>query len=203
MKISDPILVATSNPGKVNEIKKLLEERGSITELFSLQDLNIRAKCREKGKTFKENAISKANFYSQLAKNWLTIGEDSGLLVEALQGEPGIYSARFAGQQASDEQNITKLLRKLKSIKNRKARFVSVVALSKNGDFIRSFEGMVEGIILEKPKGSYGFGYDPVFFYPPFKKTFAEMTTAEKNKISHRSQAFLKLRQYLLKIPES
>jgi len=196
------ILVATTNPGKIKEIKKLLGEKTSSLKLFSLKDLNIGDRFQEEGNTFQENAMTKANFYSQQAKDWLTIGEDSGLMVEALEGEPGIYSARYAGLQASDEQNIARLLEKLKYIKNRQARFISVVSLAKNGRFIRSFEGRVEGIILNYPRGPHGFGYDPVFYYPPLKKTFAELFTEEKNKISHRGQTFQQLKLFLLGITE-
>lgn len=196
------ILVATTNLGKVKEIRKLLEEGNLFLSVFSLQDLHIRDKYIEKGETFQENALAKANFYSRLAKDWLTIGEDSGLKVEALEGDPGVYSARYAGPEASDEQNISKLLENMKTIQNRKAQFVSVAVLSQNGRPIHSFTGQVEGIILDRPRGIHGFGYDPVFYYPPFKKTFAELTTPEKNKISHRSQAFQKLIQFLLNMPE-
>jgi XTP/dITP diphosphohydrolase len=196
------LLVATTNLGKIKEIKKFLVKWNLFPNVFSLQDLLIRDKYIEKGETFQENALAKANFYSCLAKDWLTIGEDSGLKVAALEGEPGVFSARYAGPEASDEQNISKLLEKMITIQNRKAQFVSVAVLSQNGRPIHSFTGQVEGIILESPRGTHGFGYDPVFYYPPLKKTFAELTTAEKNKISHRSQAFQKLKQFLLKMPE-
>jgi XTP/dITP diphosphohydrolase len=191
------ILAATTNLGKVQEIKKLLEKRDLALKVYSLLDLNIKDEFIENGKTFEENAKTKANFYSRLAQDWLCIGEDSGLMVEALGGDPGIFSARYAGPQASDEQNIKKLLQRLKSAKNRKAAFVCVAVLSKNGQLIDSFQGWVEGIILDSPRGTHGFGYDPVFYYPPLKKSFAELTIEEKNKISHRSQALKQLIEFL------
>ena len=116
---------------------------------------------------------------------------------QALGGKPGVHSARYAGEPKDDEKNIQKLLKELSGVENRKARFVTVVTLSRNGRVIESFTGEVEGILLREKKGTGGFGYDPIFYYPPFQKTFAELTTEEKNRISHRANAFKKLISYL------
>jgi XTP/dITP diphosphohydrolase len=192
------LLIATTNPGKFREIRSLLQEDDSPFELLSLADLGIDTPYPETGKTFQENAEGKSIFYSRLAPDILTVGEDSGLTVDALGGRPGIHSARFAGPEAANERNIEKLLEDMRSHADRRAAFMAVLALSKNGRLIKSFRGTVEGILLKEKKGSGGFGYDPVFYYPPRKKTFAELPIEEKNRISHRSQAFKKLKEFLL-----
>jgi XTP/dITP diphosphohydrolase len=192
------LLVATTNKGKINEIKELLQDDSGRIELLSLEQLAITTDCPETGESFKDNALQKSLFYSQIAKGIYTIGDDSGLMVDALGGEPGVHSARYAGQKANDQKNMARLLKRLGNASNKKAKFVTVVTLSRNGIEIKSFFGEAEGIILEKGRGSKGFGYDPIFFYPPLKKTFAELTTKEKNRVSHRAIAFKKLKDYLL-----
>lgn len=191
------LLIATTNSGKIREIETLLKGDFPGLTLFSLPDLNISGECAEDGNTFLENATIKSLYYSGIAKNILTAADDSGLVVEVLHGEPGIHSARYAGDSCDDEKNIEKLLRKLKHEENRKAKFVTEIVLSKNGKMVRSFYGEVEGIILPEKRGSSGFGYDPVFYYPPLKKTFAQLTTLEKNNFSHRANALRKLKTFL------
>ena len=192
------LLIATTNPGKLREIRSLLQEDNPLFELLSLTDLGIDTSYPETGKTFLDNAAGKSIFYSRLAPDILTVGEDSGLTVNALRGRPGIHSARYAGPDANNEWNIEKLLKEMRPHTDRGAVFVAVLVLSKNGRLIKSFRGTVEGILQKEKKGSGGFGYDPVFYYPPRKKTFAEMTAEEKNRISHRAQAFQKLKRFLL-----
>jgi len=191
------LLAATRNRGKLKEIEKLFAGGSIRVKLYFLPDFNISVDCLETGETFIENAIQKSLFYGKLVTDIYTVGDDSGLAVEALNGGPGIYSSRYSGPGATDEKNIVKLLEQLQGIENRKAKFVTAVCLSKNGQVIRTFTGEVEGIIIHEKRGSGGFGYDPVFYFPPLKKTFAELTTEEKNRISHRARAFQKLKEFL------
>ena len=192
------LLAATTNKGKIREIEQLFKGSSPGIRLYSLLDFNIDIDCPETGETFLENAEEKSLFYSRIKADIYTAADDSGLAVEALGGKPGVRSARYAGQPKDDEKNIEKLLLELKNIQNRKAKFVTVVTLSQNGKIIKSFTGEVEGVILKEKRGTGGFGYDPVFYYPPLQKTFAELTTEEKNKISHRAIAFKKLKDFLL-----
>jgi XTP/dITP diphosphohydrolase len=192
------LLAATTNKGKIKEIERLFKDSSLDIKLYSPSDFNIDSDIPEKGNTFLENATEKSLFYSRMVRDIFTIADDSGLAVEALGGKPGVHSARYAGQSKDDEKNIEKLLKELKNIQNRKAKFITVVTLSKNGKAINSFTGEVEGIILKGKRGTGGFGYDPIFFYPPLQKTFAELTTEEKNQISHRANAFKKLKNFLL-----
>jgi XTP/dITP diphosphohydrolase len=192
------LLIATTNRGKIKEIEKLLKEELPGLKLYSLDDLNITGECPEDETTFLGNAAAKSSFYSKLAKGIYTAADDSGLVVEALHGEPGVHSARYAGDECDDNKNIKKLLRELSSEKNRAAKFVTEVVLSKDGKVIESFNGEVKGEILREKKGSGGFGYDPVFYYPPLQKTFAQLTTNEKNRISHRANALTKLKDYFI-----
>ena len=196
--IEKKLLLATTNQGKVREIKKLLRGLGfKIESLAEYPELGI---FKEKGQTFEENSQGKSLFYSRKYPG-LVLAEDSGLEVEALNGQPGVRSARFAGPQASDNQNISKLLRLLRNVPTgkRRARFVCVATLAQNGRVIKSFKGQVRGKITAAPQGRGGFGYDPVFYYPPLKKTFAQLTAEEKNTISHRGRALRKLRKFLEK----
>jgi len=197
------MLIATTNRGKIREIEALLKEDFRDIRLHSLSDLGISTACSEDGKTFLENAAAKSLFYSNMAKNILTMADDSGLVVEALQGEPGVHSARYAGDDGNDEKNIVKLLRELRHVENRHAKFVTEIVLSKNGRVIRSFHGEVEGIMLPEKRGSGGFGYDPVFYYPPLGRTFAQLSTLQKNRISHRAAALNKLKAFLLDTTDS
>ncbi len=150
----------------------------------------------ETGSTFAENAQLKARYYSGFTPE-LVFAEDSGLEVDALNGDPGIYSARFAGPGAGDQANNDLLLNRLRGAGDRSARFVSVVALARAGQILETFRGEVNGQILREPRGQNGFGYDPLFFYPPFAKSFAEVTAEEKLRVSHRGEALRKLLEYL------
>jgi XTP/dITP diphosphohydrolase len=184
------VVIATRNKGKVEEIRGLLNEYD--VEVKTLDDFSPIPEVIENGKSFEENARLKAGFTAKRLR-LPAIADDSGLVVDALDGAPGVYSARYAGEKATDAENNLKLLRELKGVRNRTARFETVVAIAlPNGDAL-TYNGKVEGVILEAPDGNMGFGYDPLFYYPPFSKTFARMTNEEKNKISHRGMAFKKL----------
>jgi XTP/dITP diphosphohydrolase len=153
-----------------------------------LPGLNDISPCEETGTTFEENAIQKAIYYSRHSKDYL-FAEDSGLEVNVLGGAPGVYSARFAGPLATDEQNNALLLEKLASARERNARYVCVIALARDGEMIRTFRGEVCGSIVENPRGRGGFGYDPLFYFPPFGCTFAEVSPERKQTVSHRGRA--------------
>lgn len=187
------ILIATTNPGKMREIRQYLDGY----PLVSLGDLNIDQRAPETGNSFSAIATEKALFYSRLRPDILVCAEDSGLEVQALNGGPGILSARFETENPGDEANRAKLLTLMKKRTNREARFVACVVLGRNRKIIRKFTGEVRGVISRQPKGSGGFGYDPVFYYPPLKKTFGQLTLAQKNRVSHRCKAFAGLKEYL------
>ena len=191
------LLLATTNQGKAREIKSFLEDLPVI--ILSLKELDQLNPFSETGRTFDENARGKSLFYSS---NWegITLAEDSGLEIEALNGEPGVLSARYSGEQATDEKNNKKVLDRMKDVPSgeRKARFVSCMVLSQKGEVIKEIKESVEGIIAFEEKGTHGFGYDPLFYYPPLKKTFAELPQEEKNKVSHRGRALKKLKAFLL-----
>ncbi|MBW1972756.1 MAG: XTP/dITP diphosphatase [Deltaproteobacteria bacterium] len=196
------ILIGTKNNGKIKEIKKILN--GIDVTILTPNDLGIKKKPLENGKDFWENSITKARFYHELS-SYPTLAEDSGLEVEALNGLPGVHSARFAGDQASDKENWEKLLLLLKDLpkEKRKARFICVVSfIDKNGD-IKFFEGKVEGVITKEAIGERGFGYDPIFFVSEKGKTMAQLTEDEKNLISHRGKAWREAKAYLEKIIRS
>lgn len=185
------VLLATANQGKVRELEEMLI--GEDIKVLSLSDFPDYRDIEETGRTFAENALIKARAAFSLAK-MVTLADDSGLEVEALNGAPGVFSARFAGEPKDDERNIEKLLSELKGIpqEERTARFRCCLAIvSPKGQEVLT-EGEVEGRILPTRKGTGGFGYDPVFYLPQLKKTMAELTLEEKNKLSHRAQAFRK-----------
>ena len=188
------IIAATSNPGKVKEIKKIFS--GPELEIVSMKEAGIDIEVEENGTSFEENALIKARAISELSK-CAVIADDSGLCVDALGGRPGIYSARYAGENATDGERIEKLLSELVGEKNRRARFVSVVAFisSYGREFCAS--GEVLGRIAEEIKGDGGFGYDPVFYSDELRKTFGEASTEEKNSISHRARAIHSLYEKL------
>lgn len=197
--IEHKILVASTNQGKVNEIKSFLSD--FPLNIYSLKDVQIYNSFPEKGKTFQENARGKSLFYSE---KWdgFTLAEDSGLEVDYLQGKPGVLSARFSGPQATDEKNLYKVLKLLKNVpwEQRKARFVCCLVLSQKRKIIKEIKKFVSGYISLARKGQQGFGYDPIFYYPPLQKTFAQISPEEKNKISHRGQALQELKKFLKKI---
>jgi XTP/dITP diphosphohydrolase len=188
---------ATTNPGKLREFQMALENSFDVR---SMPGLNTLAPCEETGATFEENAIQKALYYSKHCDGYLFV-DDSGLEVDALGGAPGVYSARFAGTDASDDANNRLLLERMRGIEDRAARFVSVVALAKSGHLIQTFQGQVEGLLLDEPRGTNGFGYDPLFFYPPFGCTTGEAPLERKMEISHRAKALRAMREYLLRTP--
>lgn len=153
----------------------------------------------ETGATFEENATLKALYYSNYCDGYLFV-DDSGLEVDALGGAPGVYSARFAGPDATDAANNALLVAKVRGVADRTSRFVCVVALAEHGRLVHTFRGEVEGRLLDAPRGSNGFGYDPLFFYPPFGCTFAEVPLERKMEASHRGKALAALRAYLERI---
>ena len=180
------IVLATRNQGKIREFKELL--KNFPIELRSLNDFGPIPDVVEDGETFDDNAYKKASFTAK-ALGLPAIADDSGLVVEALAGAPGVKSARYAGDNASDQDNIEKLLQQMHNLQNRKAAFVCVISIAVPGGPALTYEGRCEGEITKEPSGKDGFGYDPVFFYPPLGKTFAEISLAEKNKVSHRGKA--------------
>ncbi len=188
------LLVATGNKGKLKEIREILNG----VEVLGLFDLPFSLEIEEDGDTFYANALKKA---SVLAKKMSVpvLADDSGLEVDALGGEPGVYSARYSGENATDESNTQKLLKALESVPydKRTARFVCVMCLVMPDGTVYDTRGDSEGIILTEPQGDNGFGYDPVFYNEFYKKTFAEMTIDEKNAISHRGIALEKMREIL------
>ena len=184
------LLVATRNRGKLQEFRALLA--GVSIELCDLSSFPYITSVAETGDTFTENASLKAMGYAGQAGE-LTIADDSGLEVEALDGAPGVFSARYAGPGASDTERVDKLLTELSNLNagNRAARFVSVVAVSdSSGTILNVSSGVCKGTIVEAPRGANGFGYDPIFVPEGFDKTFAELTSQVKNEISHRARAF-------------
>lgn len=188
------IIVATNNQGKVKEIKSILAPHNVMSQMEIGVDIDV----EETGDTFIENAFLKARAlkpYTQCA----IIADDSGLMVDYLNGDPGVYSARYAGDNTTPMQGIEKLLKNLDGVpfEGRSASFVSVIALILPDGTEYSFEGTCNGYITNILKGDNGFGFDPVFYYPPLDKTFAELADEEKNSVSHRSKAIEKLTEFL------
>ncbi len=185
-----PIVLATRNQGKIKEITELLS--GYDIEIKSLNDFGPIPSVEETGETFDDNAYIKAHFTARVL-GLPAIADDSGLVVEALDGAPGVYSARYAGEGATDEENNMKLLKEMEGKTNRNAHFETAVILAVPRGPALTYIGKVEGEITESPRGENGFGYDPLFYYPPMSKTFAQMTGEEKNSISHRGKAIKEL----------
>lgn len=198
-------ILASNNAHKIKEIKEILKDFDF--EILSLKEAGIDIDVEEDGKTFEENSFKKADeirkyLVSKGENNFIVMADDSGLEVDYLNGEPGIYSARYAGEHGNDAKNNEKILNELKGVKeeDRKANFICViVAVTDKGEKIVA-EGKSYGVILEELSGNEGFGYDPLFFVPEYKKTFAEMTSDEKNAISHRGRALEKLKSNLQEI---
>nr|WP_246624998.1 XTP/dITP diphosphatase [Fictibacillus nanhaiensis] len=190
------ILIATQNKGKVNEFQSMFKEFG--IEVLSLLDIEDCPEVEETGTTFEQNAILKAETIST-RMNIPVIADDSGLEIDALEGRPGVYSARYAGSQKSDEQNMDKVLDELKQVAqpNRTARFVCALAFARPECETFVIRGECEGEILLERRGSEGFGYDPIFFLPHLNRSMAELSKEEKNKISHRALALRKLKDYI------
>ena len=190
------LVLATRNAHKTREFRELLGNQFEITDLASL---SVLALPEETGSTFEQNAILKAVAISRVVDK-LVIADDSGLEVDALNGAPGIYSARYAGEKAGDAANLDKLLQELRNAAERSARFRCVLALAGAGKVLGTGEGVVDGTIVDQPRGIGGFGYDPVFQPAGFDQTFAEMPVELKNRISHRGKAVAALREGLREI---
>lgn len=186
------LLIATRNQGKVVEVANLLDDLQ--LQILSLADFSHLTEVEETGNTFAENAALKAAYAAQ-ETGLITLGDDSGLEVDSLNGQPGVYSARFAGEPSDDQRNNSKLLTMLQGVppEKRRARFVCAMALaiphSQGVPEVFYATGFCEGVILEEQKGEGGFGYDPLFFLPQLQKTFAQLTLEEKNLVSHRGKA--------------
>jgi XTP/dITP diphosphohydrolase len=191
------IVFATGNEGKVKEIKAMLA--GTGIELVSLNNYSNVPKIIEDGQSFKENALKKARIISEFTGETV-LADDSGLMVDALNGEPGIYSARYAGPKATDVENNARLLAELKNIpaEKRAASFHCALVLYRKDGTFDSFEGKWQGQIIDERRGSNGFGYDPIFWVPELKMTAAELPSEIKNKVSHRGQALAKFKSSLL-----
>jgi XTP/dITP diphosphohydrolase len=193
------VLVATSNPGKVRDLAGAAQHYGITIEC--IPGFSSLAPVNEDGDTFEANARKKAEAYSLAVPGEIVVADDSGLEVDALGGDPGVHSARYAAEtphladrNTDDAANNARLLRELDAVPNerRTGRFVCVLAAARDGKILETFRGEAEGIILRTPRGSNGFGYDPLFYFPDIAKTFAELTAAEKAQYSHRGAAFRK-----------
>jgi XTP/dITP diphosphohydrolase len=192
-----PMVLATTNNGKLDEFRLLLE--GFDVEIKGLKDFGPIPAVKEDGESFEENAVKKACF-TACHLGSPSLADDSGLVVKALGGKPGVWSARYAGEGASDRENNLKLLRDMEGVKDRAAFFMCVIAIAAPDGSSLVYQGSCYGVIAKKLIGSSGFGYDPLFYYPPLNKTFAEMTTEEKNNVSHRGKALAGLRSEFEKV---
>jgi len=191
------LVIATSNPGKTVEIRDMLQR--FPVNIKNLADFGPIPPVVEDGETFDDNAYKKASFVSKIL-GLPALADDSGLVVEALGGAPGVYSARYAGENATDEQRYTKLLTEMKGRTNRKAAFECVLSIAVPPGPALTYEGSCGGVIAEAPAGEGGFGYDPVFYYPPLEKTFGQLTRQEKSRVSHRGKALQELSQEFDKV---
>jgi XTP/dITP diphosphohydrolase len=192
------LLVASSNQGKLREYRALAESAGAAVHLEFLPGFDSLPPFEEIWLTFAENAAGKVLHYSRAASG-LVIADDSGIVVPALGGAPGVHSARYAGPNASDADRIRKLLGEMRGKKGeeRRARFLCVVAVAERGGMLAIFSASAEGTLLEEPRGKNGFGYDPIFLFPSLGRTFAEISRAEKNLHSHRGKAFQRALSFL------
>jgi XTP/dITP diphosphohydrolase len=197
MKESTTLVIATRNKGKTAEIRDFL--KGFPVDIKNLDDFGPIPPLKEDGNTFDENAYQKASFAARIL-GLPALADDSGLLVEALDGAPGIHSARYAGENATDEQRYLKLLEEMKGKSNRNAAFECVISIAVPTGPALTYVARCQGLITERPAGSNGFGYDPIFFYPPLNKTFAQLTREEKSRVSHRGKAFAELKDEFDKV---
>lgn len=197
MILDRPLVLATKNNGKISEFQDFFKESG--VDIKTLDDFGPIPPVIEDGDTFEDNAVKKAQFTARVL-GLPAIADDSGLTVKALQGAPGVFSSRYAGENADDEANNRKLLAEMEGIEDRTAAFVCVLAIAVPRGPALIYEGTCEGLIAETPKGDQGFGYDPLFYYPPLQKTFAQLTGKEKNSISHRGKAIEELHGELDKV---
>lgn len=199
--LGSPLLLASSNAGKLREFADAASKRGLSVK--PLPEIDTLPACVEDGRTFEENARKKALHYCAYASGPV-FADDSGICVDALGGMPGVLSARFSGPHATDDENNDRLLQELRRVeatvpsaknltRNRAAHYVCVIALAQGGRILHVSEGRAEGIIIDEPRGTEGFGYDPYFFYPPLGRTFAELKAEEKFVVSHRGEAFRRL----------
>lgn len=190
------LLIATNNKGKLREYVQLLA--GVPFKLITLDDAGVKKEVAETGLTMVENAIKKACDYAALT-GIITVADDSGLEVDILDGKPGAFSRRFSAENATDKERNEYLLAKLREVSwgKRTARFRCVIAVAFPRENVETFEGICEGIIAFEPKGDHGFGYDPIFYLPELDKHMAELTLAEKNKVSHRARAVQNARPFL------
>ena len=197
------VLIATSNPGKLRDFAGAARAHG--IEISGIPNFSSIPTPVENGETFEENARKKAEEYSRYVPGEIILADDSGLEVDALNGAPGVHSARYAADQphladtnTDDEANNARVLRELKDIpwQQRSGRFVCVLAAARDGETLATFRGVAEGVILDAPRGSNGFGYDPLFYFPGIGKTFAELPAEEKANYSHRGAAFRKFLEW-------
>ena len=201
------ILIATSNPGKLRDFAGAARPHG--IEIAGIPNFSSLPTVIEDGMTFEENARKKAEEYSVYAPGEIVVADDSGLEVDALHGAPGVHSARYAadqphlaGENTDDHKNNARVLRELKDVpaEKRSGRFVCVLAAARDGKILVTFRGTAEGIILNAPRGTNGFGYDPLFYFPKIQKTFAELSAEEKANYSHRGMAFRQLLEWYEKL---
>jgi len=197
--VATALLLASQNVGKLGEMRLLVE--GLPYRVVGPREIGILDSPEETGTSFLENATLKALHYARRS-GLLTVADDSGLSVEALEGGPGLFSSRFGGEQASDLERNFLLLEKLKGVprERRGARFTSAVAVAMGERLLFQAQESVEGLIAEEMRGTNGFGYDPLFFYPPFGRTFGEVPRAEKDHVSHRGKSFARLREFLSRL---
>lgn len=193
------LILATNNAHKMREIFEILG--GEFPDMTTLKQAGLDIDVVEDGDTFKANAIKKAETVLRESGYPAALADDSGLIVDALGGAPGVYSARYAGEGHDDAENNAKLMRDMQGVswEKRTCRFASAVALAREGKETICVLGTVEGILLTEARGSNGFGYDPYFYYPPFDKSFAELSAEEKNSVSHRKRALEALQEILRK----
>lgn len=193
----DILVLATTNQNKVKEFQEMVGD--FPIEIKSVADFGPIPECIEDGNTFDDNAYKKALHTAKIL-GLPAIADDSGLVVEALEGAPGVHSARYAGDNATDEENCQKLLIEMKGKKNRKAAFKCVLSIAVPSGPALTYEGSCEGTILEEKRGESGFGYDPLFYFEEFDKTFAQCNSEEKNRVSHRGKALAELRSEFDKV---
>ena len=193
------IVLATTNKGKTREINELL--KGFPIEIKNLNDFGPIPEVIEDGKTFDDNAYNKASFTARVL-GYPAMADDSGLCIEALDGAPGVYSARYAGEHATDADNVNKMLNDLKDKENRNASFKCVISIAVPTGAALTYEGECQGVITKEPVGDNGFGYDPLFFYTEFNKTFAQLSIQEKGRVSHRGKALKEIADEMDKIIE-
>lgn len=191
------LVLATRNQGKTKEIRNLLKD--FPIEIKNLDDFGTISKIEEDGQTFDDNAFKKASWTARML-GLPAMADDSGLEVEALDGAPGVRSARYAGPNATDKDNNLKLLKAMEGKDNRAAAFTCVISIAVPSGVALTYEGRCEGLITQTSQGDQGFGYDPVFYYPPLKKTFAQLSVEEKNRVSHRGKALAEIKEEFDKV---